>query len=82
MILSKVAKQKFKIIEHRFENKTSQFILKQKVLFWWEKVVVHPYCIDPYTFVKLLTGTEYINRNHGDLISITLKETIKTKRKK
>ncbi len=74
-------REKYKIEEFRSEDTSSRFILKRKVLFWWEKVPIHPYCTDPYTFVKLLTGTEYINRNRGNLISITLKNK-KTKRKK
>lgn len=74
-------KDKYKIEEHRFTDKSSQFILKRKVFFWWEKVDVYPYYSDPYTFVKMLTGIEYINRNHGDLIGIYLKKE-KTKKKK
>jgi hypothetical protein len=70
--------EKYKIEEHRFENKSSKFILKRKVLFWWEKVTIHPYCTDPYTFVKLPTGINVINRNQGELVGIELK----TKKKK
>lgn len=75
--------EKYKIVEHRFANKTSQFILKRKVFFWWEKVYVFDIGMlsNPFTFVKLTTGVDIVNKNKGKLIGIYLEKN-KQKEKK
>ena len=67
-------KAKYKIEEIRREDRTSKFLLKEKVLFWWQSVVIHPqYRSDRHTFVKLSTGIDYINKRGGQLMSIKIK---------
>jgi hypothetical protein len=68
---------KYKIEEIRKENRTSQFLLKEKVLFWWQSVEIHPDYTDRHTFVRLSTGIDYINKRGGELVSIKIKKNIK-----
>lgn len=74
--------EKYKIEEYRFTNKTSYFILKRKVFFWWEKVYVFDLnsLSDPFTFVTLKTGVDIVDKNKGQLVGIYL-EKINRKKK-
>ena len=71
---------KYKIQEIRDAELTSKFFLKEKVLFWWQKVEVLPYHIyDRYNFVRLSTGVDYVNKRRGELVSIEVKINKKKK---
>lgn len=72
----------YKIEEIRIEDNLSKFILKNKICFWWEKVVMHPYFHDPYTFTNITTAIRHIDRCKGELISIKTKINKKQKRKR
>ena len=71
---------KYKIEEIRDSEKTSKFYLKEKVWFWWEKVEVYPYYSDRFTFVRLSTGTDYVDKRRGELVSIEVKTNKKRKK--
>ena len=72
-------RSKYKIEEIRNSQSPSKFFLKEKFLFWWEKVPVYPNYRDCFSFNDLSFGVDYVSKRRGELLSIEVKINKKKK---